>query len=287
MALDDLYSKDIAPLKNTYGLTQEESAFIGGMKDREVLPQIDNVLKLQGAIQRQKMNELAYNRSKFEFKKAKEKSQREAEYIGKADNLFQEFDRIIKSSEDSFDGLKKMSDWAMQNAKQLSEHDVTKSVYNAAISRLKSSQAGKEYEFKQADRLDRNTGQAFNIAQYGNIEAVESMINADGEVTPNEQAAMEFAMQRNKEKDDGVKSATSKAQFDAAMKTFTREEKEYKFEAAKLDAQIEKVESILDSLEPQEKVERDLEDYGQKRLEQLTKKETRTSRCNTFGVKQT
>jgi hypothetical protein len=257
MALDDLYNRDIAPLKNTYGLTGEEASFISGMRGREVMPEVENIIKLQGAIQRQKINDLAFERSQFEFKKEKEKAQREAEYIGKADTLFEEFDSIINESQDSFEGLQRMNSWAMRNAKQLNEHDVTKSIYNAALGRLKAKQAEKDYNLKQQDLLDKNTGQAFNIAQYGSTEAVEGIINADGEVTPYEQAALEFAMKRQEEKKLTKESATQKAKDDFAVKQFQKVEKRYNFRAEELDDQIKELRDILDQATVQEKLDSD------------------------------
>tara|TARA_Y100000361_G_scaffold72282_1_gene64009 strand:+ start:16307 stop:17329 length:1023 start_codon:yes stop_codon:yes gene_type:complete len=257
MGLDDLYSRDIAPLKNTYGLTGEEASFISGMRGREVMPEVENIIKLQGAIQRQKINDLAFERSQFEFKKEKEKAQREAEYIGKADTLFEEFDSIINESQDSFEGLQKMNSWAMRNAKQLNEHDVTKSIYNAALGRLRAKQAEKDYNLKQQDLLDKNTGQAFNIAQYGSTEAVEGIINADGEVTPYEQAALEFAKKRQEEKKLTTESATQKATREAALKDFQNEERAYNFESEELDDQIAKLKAILDEAPTREKLDSD------------------------------
>jgi hypothetical protein len=257
MALDDLYSRDIAPLKNTYGLTGEEASFISGMRGREVMPEVENIIKLQGAIERQKINELAFEKSKFEFEKEKEKAQREADYIGKADTLFEEFDSIINDSKDSFEGLQRMNSWAMQNAKQLNEHDVTKSIYNAALSRLKTKQAEKDYTLKQQDLLDKTTGQAFNIAQYGDTEAVQGIINADGEVTPYEQAALAFAMKRQEEKKLSKESATEKAKDDFILNRFKDEERLYNFRSEELDDKIKQLRDILDQATIEEKLDDD------------------------------
>tara|TARA_R100000655_G_scaffold56792_3_gene94940 strand:- start:541 stop:1527 length:987 start_codon:yes stop_codon:yes gene_type:complete len=246
MALEDLYNQDIAPLKNTYGLSGEEASYISSMRSADVMPEVGNVIKLQGAIQSQKMNELAFKRSKFEFKKEKEKAQRDAEYIGKADNLFQQFDDIINNSKDSFEGMQQMSNWAMQNAKQLSEHDVTKAIYNAAINRLKSKQAEKDYGLKQQDRLDRNTGQAFNIANYGDAEAVERMINADGEITPNEEAAHLFALQREQEKKEGKDISKAQAEHESRARNYALAKEAISLDAAPLDAQIKEFKAILE-----------------------------------------
>jgi hypothetical protein len=121
MAEQNLYSSDIAPLKNLYGFTSQESDYLSSLRQSQVMPELDSIIKLSDAIQRRKTNELNFQKAELAFKQEKEKAERQAEYLGKAEEATKIFDDIQNTVEDPYEATKLMGNWAMQNAKQFIE----------------------------------------------------------------------------------------------------------------------------------------------------------------------
>lgn len=247
MDLSDIYSRDIAPLKNQYGLSQEEATHVGQMYDRDVVPQLNVMMKLQDSLSRQKTAQLNFERSSFLFEQEKKKAQREAEYIGRANEVTQVFDNIVNQSADPFEATKAMNSWAMNNSRQLAEDSTTKAMYNAALSRINTMRLAEDDKLKKEAQLDKDTGYAVQLANLGDYDEVERLVNEDGVVTQKEKYALGIA-RRQEEKQvqsRGSLLADAEKKEQALARSIAKEE--FTINQRQLQDDITRIQDVLDS----------------------------------------
>jgi hypothetical protein len=242
MAEQNLYSSDIAPLKNLYGFTSQESDYLSSLRQSQVMPELDSIIKLSDAIQRRKTNELNFQKAELAFKQEKEKAERQAEYLGKAEEATKIFDDIQNTVEDPYEATKLMGNWAMQNAKQLTEDDTTKAIYRAALSNINTKLAAKK---ARQEELDRDTGVAIQLGNLGDIEGVTSMIDADGVRTNKETAALNLATKQAEREQAKLAGMIFDKQEEQEMRLQKREGQEFAQIQSLLDYQIKTINDIL------------------------------------------
>lgn len=242
MAEQNLYSSDIAPLKNLYGFTSQESDYLSSLRQSQVMPELDSIIKLSDAIQRRKTNELNFQKAELAFKQEKEKAERQAEYLGKAEEATKIFDDIQNTVEDPYEATKMMGSWAMRNAKQLTEDDTTKAIYRAALSNINTKLAAKK---ARQEELDRDTGVAIQLGNLGDIEGVTSMIDADGVRTNKETAALNLATKQAEREQAKLAGMIFDKQEEQEMRLQKREGQEFAQIQSLLDYQIKTINDIL------------------------------------------
>ena len=93
------FDRDIAPVRNDFGFTRSESAFLNAKADQQIMPQLDLMVKLRGQIQKERASELAYETSLFEFKQRKKdiRDQRDADI--RAEELLRPIQNIMENDE--------------------------------------------------------------------------------------------------------------------------------------------------------------------------------------------
>jgi hypothetical protein len=247
MDLGDLYSQDIAPLKNQYGLSKEEATHVGQMYDRDVVPQLNVMMKLQDSLSRQRTSQLNFERTSHLFDQEKKKAQREAEYIGKANEVTQVFDTILNQSADPFDATKAMNSWAMNNSRQLAEDNTTKAMYNAALSRINTMRLADDDKLKKEALLDKDTGYAVQLANLGGYDEVERLVNEDGTVTQKEEYALGIAQQQQERqaRSYGASIAEAGQKEQALARSIAKEE--FTINQKQLQNDITRIQDAIDS----------------------------------------
>jgi len=93
------FDRDIAPVRNDFGFTSSESAFLNAKADQQIMPQLDLMVKLRGQIQKERASELAYETSLFEFRQRKKdiRDQRDADI--RAEELLKPIQNIMENDE--------------------------------------------------------------------------------------------------------------------------------------------------------------------------------------------
>ena len=202
------FNRDIAPVRNNFGFTSSESAFLTSKADQEIMPQLDLMVKLRGQIQKERASELAYETSLFEFKQRKKdiRDQREADI--KAEELLKPIEDIMKNDELSpFEQSEQIGIIQLNNPDAFANSKIAQQSLLAANRFLTSKMQQRNEDMakklrrrerrEKKERLADTTGFDLNaIYKYReqeDIDALRDRYMEDDEISPKEQANLDNA----------------------------------------------------------------------------------------------
>jgi hypothetical protein len=202
------FNRDIAPVRNNFGFTSSESAFLTSKADQEIMPQLDLMVKLRGQIQKERASELAYETSLFEFKQRKKdiRDQREADI--KAEELLKPIEDIMKNDELSpFEQSEQIGIIQLNNPDAFANSKIAQQSLLAAnrfltskmqqrnedmAKKLRRRERRKEEE-RRADTTGFDINTIYKYREQEDIDALKDRYMEDNEISPREQANLDNA----------------------------------------------------------------------------------------------
>jgi len=189
MAEEFSYSNDIAPIKgdffNTRPLSNRESDFIrkrfGAQNDKLA----EDVIQLQTARTRMRSADLAYEAGLLDLEEKKEQARRRREEIAQMGTLSQELMSIVDDPEKTtFQKSQELARKQMEiNAQGGLTTTASRSLFDGAFKSV-SAQSGQ----------GRPSSFTSNAAQQGMVDYVTDEALADGNISPQEQSAIDYAV---------------------------------------------------------------------------------------------
>lgn len=220
MPPDNFFERDIAPLRNNFNLTREETSFIGALEDQRMAPQLQMQMKLRSQLLQERNADLAYQSSLFEFEERKRKAQEQIDFADKAEVVTRDLNNIVNDNTKSvFEKQQAVATYGIQNAQLISKIPSAGIMLRSAESSLKSQAA-------QTDAADKQSGTLFQVAQTGAMtpEQFSEEVNADGIVTDRERILERMnksIFDKNKARSDAATAAAgakADADFDATVR---------------------------------------------------------------------
>lgn len=150
------FDRDIAPERNSFGLTAPETTFLNAKADQQMMPQLDLMMKLRGSIQRERAADLAYETSVFEFKQRKKDLRDQREGDQRAEELLQGISETLEDAETNpFEKQEALARMQLQNPRAFANSKVAQQSMLAA-SNFIGSQMQKRGE-DQAKKIRKRT----------------------------------------------------------------------------------------------------------------------------------
>jgi len=150
------FDRDIAPERNSFGLTAPETTFLNAKADQQMMPQLDLMMKLRGSLQRERAADLAYETSVFEFKQRKKTLRDQREGDERADELLQDISETLEDAETNpFEKQEALARMQLQNPRAFANSKVAQQSMLAA-SNFIGSQLQKRGE-DQAKKIRKRT----------------------------------------------------------------------------------------------------------------------------------
>jgi|TARA_R100000482_G_scaffold3151_3_gene1202 hypothetical protein len=259
------FNRDIAPVRDNYGLTAPETAFLNAKADQQVLPQLDLMVKLRGQIQKEKAADLAYETSVFEFKQRKKGIREKRDFDERAEELTQNFTDIMNNPDlDPNEKMVQLSQFQLNNSSVIANSDVARSSVSAALQSIsaqmqkRNEEKAKKEKKKNLERakLDSAASRDYNLVRefttQDQINDLREVYRASGEgIDPVEESNLKAA-------EIAVKRYDEKQQKEEDAKELSRLEREQKQRIDLIDTDVQILGNQIRDFEAEQKVFADL-----------------------------
>jgi len=194
------FSTDIAPIRNTFGLTSRESSYTNRVADEAMAPQLDMMLKLRNQLTKERNSDLAYQSSLFDLQQRKKAAEDRIEFAQKSEQLTEPLLQIMDQEDaDPFDQMQALQRFGIQNNKVLQRSPEAKQLFDSATKGLqaKLNQDNQEYAKKRTEiedtRYDRKEQdstslllrQAAGVKTAEDLQKLKDNLNSSDGADPN------------------------------------------------------------------------------------------------------
>jgi len=152
------FSTDIAPIRNSFGLTSSEASFTNRVADEAMAPQLDMMLKLRSQLTRERNADLAYETGLFDLQQKKKEEEDKIEFAQKSERLMQPLEEIMNDPfEDPYEQMQELQRLAMENNQILQKSPQAKQLFDSATKSLqaKLNQQNQKYARDSEKRAEQ------------------------------------------------------------------------------------------------------------------------------------
>jgi hypothetical protein len=246
------FDRDIAPERNTFGLSSSEAKFLGEREDARLAPQLDLMMKLNNHLTQQRNSDFAHRAGMFELKQKKKDLRKKRKFDEKAKAATAGLTEIAHDDLTPHERAQELSLWAVDNAKTLDNNPALVGSYNAlkdfnsaklGEKQAKVAKKDKKLAAEQAKDPHGTIANLLNSRTYKPKDQedvdnlIETMRDDDGELSQKDKPLAAALQQRFDEHETAETEATEAKT--AAEKSAI---------SASLDAKNKRANAVLDDL---------------------------------------